>query len=114
MKTHLLKYHAAASRHHHKLAKLHSETASALLSAHEDLPRGHPLKKTIKALAHHHEVKAGLHSEHSDRHLALCKSLGETARSVAELPDTSVEELGELGGDEGAGAGLARLHKLLS
>jgi hypothetical protein len=111
MKAHLKAFHTLAAKHHARLAKCHAEACSKALEAHGDLGKDHPLRAFVRGMADFHERAAGLHSEHGDMHFQMCKALGSPASTISELPDVDVEELAELGGDDGAK--LARLHKLL-
>ena len=114
MKAHLRAFHTLAAKHHKAMAEGHAEACSKCLDAHEDLSKGHPLKPFVKAMADFHEKAAGLHSEHASAHFGLCKSLGEPAASIRELPDVDVEELAELGEGADQGPSLARMYKVLS
>ena len=114
MKDHLKRFHNLAAKHHHKLAKIHSELASEALGTRQDLPRDHALRKLAGMLADCHEKIAGAHAEHSDVHFRMCKALGESAHSVKDLPEIDVEELAELGEGADQGPSLARMYKVLS
>jgi hypothetical protein len=114
MKAHLKAFHTLAAKHHKAMAEGHAEACSKCLDAHADLGKDHPLKPFVKAMADFHEAAAGRHQAHSAAHFGLSKSLGETAHSVAELPDVEVSELSERGQGGGEADDLQRLYKTLS